>query len=91
MKTVIRILTGIAALTLLFLGSVMEFTAPAIIIACVCISWLALVGIATYRKEAKARQCQQQCNCSGIVTNGSRHGRRSEDLTPLPLSANRRI
>ena len=53
MKIMIRILTGIACITLLFLGALMEITTPAIIIASVCIAWLALVGIATYRKEVK--------------------------------------
>lgn len=51
MKTMIRILTGIAAVTLLFLGSLMEITAPAIIIAVICIAWLILVGICTYRRR----------------------------------------
>lgn len=53
MKITIRILTGIAALLLLFLGSLMEITVPAIITAVICIGWLTLVGIATLRKGAR--------------------------------------
>lgn len=51
MKIMIRILTGIAAIVLLFLGAATEVTTTVCIIAGICIAWLALVGFATLRRR----------------------------------------
>ena len=53
MKTLIRIITGIACIMLLFLGATLEATAPVIVTAVICIAWLALVAFATLRKEKR--------------------------------------
>lgn len=53
MKTIIKILTALACIGVLFLGALTEITTPAIILAAVCLGWLGLVGFATLRRSRK--------------------------------------
>lgn len=51
MKKVVKAITGLACIALLVIGATTELTVPALITAGTCIAWLALVGIATFRRQ----------------------------------------
>lgn len=53
LRTIIKVITGLACLLLLAMGALAELTTPAIIVSVVCLAWLSLVAFATLRREKK--------------------------------------
>lgn len=50
-KVILWTLTVLAILGILVVGATLELTVPAIILAVVCLAWLALIAIANRRWE----------------------------------------
>lgn len=55
MKKAIKAITGIALVTLLFSGALVELTTPSLIVITIALAWVILVAFATLRRRHGTR------------------------------------